>query len=146
MMLSLGLRLFCALTAAASAVPAEACRVFLEPSERLAMGHERKIFSAVTLVRIVRAGYTSKAFSDAHPWRASAKVEQVLLGSYTTKEVQFERGFGSSACDDGRPVPKARELWVVYFWSPPDNSKVVWISYPANVAFGADPRIKRFAR
>ena len=121
--------------------PSEACRESQQPSERLASAHHKGIFDAIALVRVQQATYLREQGEDAHPWRATATVERILKGSYYPSDVQFERGWGSSACDDGQTIPKAGDLWVVYFWHRPDQKMVVWISYPAAVASLADPQI-----
>ena len=118
-----------------------ACRVNLMPKERLAMGYESRAISAAVLVRVTGAQYTRDPVADAHAWRASARILRVLRGTYPAKSVQFDRGWGSAACDDGHPRAKAGEHWVVYFWQPADGRQRVWQSYPAEVAFKADPRI-----
>ncbi|MES2442930.1 MAG: hypothetical protein V4574_08875 [Pseudomonadota bacterium] len=123
--------------------PSRACRVYLAPAQRLAMGYDSGAISAVALVRITGAGYTGVRRGDAHPWRASATVRRLLRGSHTATSVGFERGWGSAACDDGRPPPKAGEVWVIYFWKRPDGEQAVWLTYPASVAFEADPRLRR---
>jgi hypothetical protein len=127
----------------AGAPPSRACRAHFSPEQRLAMGYQSGAISAVALVRIADAGYTRAPFGDAHPWRATATVRQLLQGSYTARTVRFERGWGSSACDDGRPPPKAGEVWVIYFWKRAEGDQPVWLSYPASVAFEADPRLRK---
>ena len=137
------MRAFAIVTAGAAALAVsgacQACRVSLPPARRLALGYERGAISAIALVRIKQAGYTQAPFSDAHPWRASGTVERVLRGSYPHAVVSFERGFGSSACDDGRLPPKAGERWVIYFWKRGAGDQPVWLSYPATLAYAADP-------
>jgi hypothetical protein len=117
----------------------------LPPAERIALGHDRGAISAVALVRITRATYVSPPRGDAHPWRAWALVDQVVSGSYAGKRVSFARGYGSAACDDGHPVPKAGEPWVIYFWKRATGEYEVWQAYPAAVAMVADPRLKRLS-
>jgi hypothetical protein len=124
------------------ATPSQACRFAQSAEDRLASGYASKAISAVALVRITKAGYIGPAAGDAHPWRASATVLRVLRGSYAGHRLSFERGWGSSACDDGRPPPKAGELWVVYFWSRGPGDQPVWKTYPADVARAADPKIR----
>lgn len=126
--------------------PANACRVYLMPKERLAMGYESRAISAAVLVRVTGARYTRDPVADAHPWRASASTLRVLRGAYPAKTVQFDRGWGSAACDDGHPRAKVGEHWVVYFWQPAKGGQQVWQSYPAEVAFKADPRIRSSVR
>lgn len=128
---------------ACTANPAQACRGYMPPTARLAMGHSSNIFTTIALVRVDEAHYTGAAFGDSHPWQASATTQKVLSGTYVKDHVRFDRGWGSSACDDGRPAPKAGSLWVLYFWTHPDGRKLVWISYPADVAFEADPLLPR---
>jgi hypothetical protein len=70
-------------------------------------------------------------------------VEKVLVGAYASKHLSFERGWGSSACDDGRPAPKAGDLWVTYFWKRGPEDQPIWKTYPAKVAFAADPKLRR---
>ena len=106
------------------------------------MGYANGAISAVAIVRITDAGYTRAAFGDAHPWRATATIRRLVQGSYAAQTVQFERGRGSAACDDGRPPPKAGEVWVIYFWKRADGDQPVWLSYPASLAFEADPRLR----
>lgn len=125
---------------AAISTPSHACRVFLMPKKRLDSGYESAI-SAVALVRVTEAQYTHAPIADAHPWRATATVLQVFQGSYPAKTMQFQRGWGSAACDDRSPIAKAGSLWVVYFWKRAEGDQPVWQSYPADVAFKADPRL-----
>jgi hypothetical protein len=140
-MLHLAFRLFFLILVAASASASEACRVFLAPAERLGLGYNRGAISAVALVRITRASYVSPPQGDAHPWRASAEVHQVLSGKYASKRVNFGRGHGSAACDDGHPIARVGETWVIYFWQREGGAYEVWQSYPAAIAFAADSRL-----
>jgi hypothetical protein len=128
--------------AVAGASPSSACRVYLPPERRLAMGYERGAISAVALVRVTSAGYTRAPIGDAHPWRALATIQRLFRGSYPAPVARFDRGMGSAACDDGRPPPKAGELWVIYFWQRGRGDQPVWQSYPADIAFRADPRLR----
>ena len=130
-----------AATLMAPAGSAQACRAAFSPAERLSMGYRAGAISAAVLVRVTEAHYTRGRFSDAHPWRATATVEGVLRGAYPARNVVFERGWGSAACDDGHAVPAAGERWVVYFWRRGPGDQPVWYSYPAQVAFAADPII-----
>jgi hypothetical protein len=128
------------------ATPSEACRVYRPPAQRVADGYKTRTVSAVTLVKVLDANYTRLPISDAHPWSASAKIVQVLHGSYSRQMVHFERGWGSAACDDGLPPPAVGELWVVYFWKRAEGDQPVWVSYPAKVAFAADPSLAKNVR
>lgn len=121
--------------------PADACRVNRPPAQRLFDGRKSGAITAVALVTISKAAYTHEPVSDAHPWAAWASVEQVVQGAYPSKTVRFERGWGSAACDDGLPPPKAGERWVVYFWKRAEGDLAVWQAYPLAVAKAADPML-----
>jgi hypothetical protein len=107
----------------------------------LAGGYKSGAISSVAIVRITGAEYTGEPVGGAHPWQASADIERIIQGSPPAQTVRFERGWGSAACDDGRPPPTIGELWVVYFWRRSSGDQPVWQTYPADVAFEADPRI-----
>lgn len=128
---------------ALASVPAQACRVRLSAEERLHGAYEKGIFSSVAVVTIAEAKYTQQPISDAHPWSATARVDLLLLGSFEPKTVTFERGWGSAACDDGQPLAKAGEKWIVYFWKHPERGQLVWASYPLEIASAADPMVER---
>lgn len=131
----------CAL--ALASVPVQACRVRLSAEENLHGAYENGILSSVAVVTIVEAKYTHQPISDAHPWSATANVDLLLLGSFESKTVTFERGWGSAACDDGHPLAQAGEKWIVYFWKHPERGQLVWASYPLEVASAADPMVER---
>lgn len=131
---------------ALASAPVEACRVRLSPQEKLNGGYAREIFSSVALVTIADAKYTGEAISDTHPWSATANVDHLLLGSFEPKTVTFERGQGSSACDDGHPLAQIGEKWIVYFWKHPQRGQLVWASYPLQVASAADPVVERYLK
>ncbi len=131
----------CAL--ALASVQAQACRVRLSAGENLQGAYEKGIFSSVAVVTITGAKYTQQPIFDAHPWSATANVDLLLLGSFEPNTVTFERGWGSAACDDGQPLAKAGEKWIVYFWKYPERGQLVWASYPLEVASAADPMVER---
>lgn len=124
-------------------VPVQACRVRLSPEENLHGAYEKGIFSSVAVVTIADAKYTQQPISDAHPWSATANVDLLLFGSFEPNTVTFERGWGSTACDDGHPLAQTGEKWVVYFWKHPERGQLVWASYPLEVASAADPMVER---
>ena len=123
------------------ATPSEACRVYRSPEQRIADGYRSGAISAVALVTIESATYTSEPFGDSHPWSATAKIDRVLRGAYQTKSVSFVRGWGSAACDDGHSAPKAGDRWVVYFWKPAEREQEAWVTYPLDIAALADPSV-----
>lgn len=120
--------------------PALACRAYLPPAERIETGYAGKTISVVALVRIERAGYISPPFGDAHPWQASATVEQLIEGSAVGETVRFEQGFGSAACDDGYAPPMPGTRWIVYYWRGDKGALRVWQAYPLVIAKAADKR------
>jgi hypothetical protein len=127
---------------AAQCADVHACKRMDSPEQKLKGGYETGAIAAVALVTISSATYIRKSDGDAHPWRASANVSQVLRGNYASKSVTFERGWGSAACDDGEPAPKLGAKWAVYFWKKLDGTLAVWKTYPADVANSADPKLK----
>lgn len=131
---------------ALASVPVEACRVRLSAQEKLNGGYAKGIFSSVALVTIADAKYTREAFSDTHPWSATANVDHLLLGSFEPKTVTFERGWGSAACDDGHPLAKVGEHWIVYLWKHPQRGQIVWATYPLQVASAADLVVERYLK
>ena len=130
---------FAAAAMLVTATPSEACRAHRSPEQRLAGGCKSGAISSVALVRISGAEYTAAQMGDAHPWRASATIVRVVQGSYSGKTVRFDRGNGTSMCDDGLPPPAVGEAWVVYFWKSTKTDEAVWVSYSAKVAYAADP-------
>jgi hypothetical protein len=138
-MRELSLAILLAVGMASLAGPVAACSVFVPPAGRLSNAHMKGFITAAALVRVLKAEYTSARISDAPPWQADALVEQILLGSHAGKVVSFQRGPGSAACDEGYPLPRPGQQWVVYFGSFPDGREVVRFTYPADVAFAADP-------
>ena len=108
--------------AVAGATPSEACRDFRAAPERLAGAHRANRISAVAAVRIVAAHHTQPPDGDVHPWRASARIERVVRGAPAGPTVSFERGWGSSACQETYPLPVAGEEWVLYFSRRHDGS------------------------
>jgi hypothetical protein len=129
------------LSTIAIATPSEACRAWRSPQQKLADGYRISAISAVALITIKTAEYTAEPSADAHPWSASAKIDRVVFGSYDGKSVSFGRGWGSAACDEGYPLPKPGDRWVVYFWKRPEGDQIVWATYPLAIASNADPSL-----
>jgi hypothetical protein len=121
--------------------PADACRAYRSPEQMVADGYRGGSISAVALVEIDSAKHTRSPIGDAHPWSASARVERVLRGSYSAQNIVFERGWGSAACQEAHPLPKAGDRWVVYFWRRTERDHAVWATYPFDVAVSADPSL-----
>lgn len=123
----------------------EACRVARSPEQRVADGYRSGAISAVAIVAVDRAQYTQPPSGDAHPWVASASVRKILRGSYGAETITFERGWGSAACEEEYPLPKAGDRWVEYLWRGADRNQAVWVTYPFDVAALADPYLSLFS-
>ena len=122
-----------------SAAPANACRVFIEPAERVRDAYRRNVVTGSVLARVVDAKYVGPAAGDVHPWRATANVERALLGSPPSiANVTFTGGNGSASCDPGYPVPKSGDLWVAYFYKGNTPGGDV-VAYPQYVPYRIDP-------
>lgn len=77
------------------------------------------------------------------PWRATAFVTRLLVGQQSPELVIFDRGWGSSACDDGTSMPRKGDKWVVYYVSGDHGEADVLETYPLHVAMRADVRLMR---
>ena len=128
-------------SALAIATPSDACRVARSPKQKLKDGYSTGAISGVALVTIKATKFIREPSGDAHPWVATATTDQVLRGSYEAKTVNFERGWGSTACDEGYPPPTPGDRWIVYFWKQPRGEQVVWATYPLAVASASDPTL-----
>jgi hypothetical protein len=125
---------------AASAAPAQACRVHLPPAMRIASLYGHPGFAGVLLVRVNRARYTAEAQPDYHPWLANADIRRSLDADRRSGTIEFSRSGSTSACDDLTPVPRPGDLWVLYLSKSGDGA-VVNLSYPLAVAKRGDPRL-----
>lgn len=121
---------------------AEACRVYRPPAQKIVDGYRLGAISSVALVRITAADFIGPEDRDVHPWRASARIERVVRGNNPVRTLSFERGYGSSACQEPYPLPRRGEVWVLYFWSANPGRQAVWASYPLSVASQADPALR----
>jgi len=128
-------------SALAIATPSDACRVARSPEQKLKDGYSTGAISGVALVTIKATKFIREPSGDAHPWAAAATIDQVVRGSYETKTVNFERGWGSTACDEGYAPPTPGDRWIVYFWKQPRGEQVVWATYPLAVASASDPTL-----
>lgn len=134
-MIRLGLMIFAIL---AISGPAEACRSYRSPAQKLSEGYGTGAISAIARVTVEAASYSAAPFADAHPWSATAAVVQLVQGTYAPKRLRFTRGWGSAACDEGYAVPKAGDQWIIYFTRQQNGDPIVWASYPASIAADAD--------
>ena len=123
------------------AAPAHACMVSISPEQRIAQGYSQGYFTGVALVRIQSARYVQAPHGDSHIWRASATVRRALRGKYPSRNVTIDGGRGSAACEVNYALPKAGDLWIVYYWTERDGTQAVHQAYPLRLASAADPRV-----
>jgi hypothetical protein len=126
---------------AVSAAPAQACRGYRLPADRIAGLYQHKDFAGALLVRVAGARYTEPARPDYHPWQADATIRRSFDAGRGTGTIRFGRSGSTSACDDLTPVPKRGDLWVLYLSKSGDGHAVVNLSYPLAVARREDPRL-----
>lgn len=119
--------------------PTSACRVFYSAENRVSTAYVQGEVNAVVLVQIKRANYTSEQRYDAHPWQATASIENILWGTYSGGPVTIDGGNGSASCDLGFSIPSAGDEWIVYISK---ISNLAWIALPKQVALQVDPSIR----
>lgn len=134
------------------AVPsAEACRVFRSPEQRIADVYARDAKLRVALVRITEARHLTFPRSQElrrhirdyeDPWRATAVVVRILVGEQSPELVIFDRGWGSSACDDGTKKPRRGDEWIVYYSPGLHGEAEVLETFPAEIAMQTDTRLR----
>ena len=103
------------------------------------MGYSLKIISASALVEITNAEYIRDNTEPEPLWRASTKIDKILLGKVPVTEINFEHGY--NICDEIYALPKVGDKWVVYF-SDRNDVFSVWNAYPASVARDAAAHLK----
>ena len=120
--------------------PAAACAINIPPPQRIQNGLETGTIAGVAIVAIDNAHYTAKPIADAHPWKASAKIVEVRRGAGLPKVIEFERGWGSSACEwNTPPLPAKGSRWVVYFWQDRSGAYRPWLAMTEAEARQFDP-------
>lgn len=132
-----GLALACATPSVA-----HACRAFIPPEQRIETGFENELIQGVAVVKIVEARHLSAAEADMHPWRARASLVEVLHGKGLPREIEFEKGWGSAACEWGLPaLPAPGDKWVIYFWSGGAGKYKPWLAMTLSEARTFDPEL-----
>jgi hypothetical protein len=139
----------------AASPSAEACRVFRSPEQRIAETYTKGTELRVALVRIAEARHLTFPMSQElrrripgyeDPWRATASVTRMLAGEQSPELVIFDRGWGSSACDDGTKMPRKGDEWVVYYVPGRHGEAEVLETYPREIAMHADARLRSIVR
>jgi hypothetical protein len=114
---------------------AQACRYLAMPGERIDRAFRSDTIAAVVLARVERAAYTGERGHDWHPWSGSARFVRLLSGKTIARRFELYRSGSSAACDDGVPVPKSGDLWVIYVKKQPiprDMGNYAPLTYPVD--------------
>ncbi|MFT4251251.1 MAG: hypothetical protein QM608_02055 [Caulobacter sp.] len=125
----------------AAAGAAQACRVNVPAQDRV-----KHDYDAVLLARVDEALYADGLRQDqgdkGRPWRARVTANDAVVGALDQAEFEIGRTAQPTACDDGQPIAKAGETWVLYLMRRRDGSGYqVSQSYPLAFARQHDPRL-----
>ncbi len=121
--------------------PAYACRSFTAPADRIERGYDTATIKAAAIVVIESATHTNQPSADIHPWKATARVVQPANAPQLPESIEFERGWGSSACEwNLPPLPETGDRWMVYFWVDNDGEYRPWLAMTEAEAREFDPR------
>ena len=120
---------------------AQACRVMIPVEKRIAQAYENGSTIAVAMVEIEDAEHIREPMADTHPWKARARVVLHVWGEAALPEtVEFERGWGSAACEWALPpLPQAGERWIVYLFRGIDGELHPWMALSGDEAVRFDP-------
>lgn len=133
--------LFCVLSVAAAlcgAEPALACRVYQSPETRMAYPYD-----TVIRARIERATHEPNNGDRGQAWRATARLAATVEGPIPAERLfELGRSGESSACDDGQPIAKVGDTWVLYLSKRPGGGYAVSYSYPLDLARDLDRRLR----
>ncbi|PVM85813.1 hypothetical protein [Caulobacter endophyticus] len=120
---------------------AEACRVNQPPEACVAHAYD-----AVILARIESAGPDDRLRGERPAWTASARRTGAIEGKAVSQAVfEIGRTGQSTACDDGQPIARVGETWVLYLHETPGAGWTAGASYPLDLARRIDPRLSRLA-
>jgi len=137
--LRVGILLSLLLGASVAPTAASACRVYIEPAQRI-----RAAFDAVAIVEIVSSRRTGEEQPDFHPWQALGRLVSVVQGNVRTSSFEFTGSQSSTACDLRRP-PEPKERWVVYVHNGAAGT-VVSEAYPLDEMLRVDARLRKLPR
>ena len=136
--------------------PAQACRVFRSPEQRIKAAYAGHADLRVALARITDARHLYHPIIQKlqrlnakyeAPWRVTASVIKMIVGDGSPELLAFDRGWGSGACDDGTAMPRRGDLWVVYYTSASSiGAAQVLESYPLASASLVDSRLRENVR
>lgn len=123
-----------------SATVTAACTVNIPPPARIEFGKSQGTIEGVAVVSVKSAQYIAEKDADMHPWRAIAMITETHEGANLPSVIQFERGWGSSACEWNTPArPNAGDRWVIYFWKNRAGAYRPWLAMPEHEAEEFDP-------
>lgn len=125
---------------------ASACLILQPTEHHIARGYESDAITAVALVEVISAEHLGAPYADTHPWLAKARIAETLYkasnNSSFPESIEFERGWGSAACERDLPsLPRPGDLWVVYFWMQRDGRLSSWLAITPGEAWANDPRV-----
>ena len=124
--------------------PANACRFFEPVQNRIERGYSQGVIEAVARVEIASARHIREAQGDTHPWRATARLLQPVAGNNPPDTVEFERGWGSAACEWSKPpLPQRGDVWIVYFWKDRAGALWPWLAMTDDDARRYDPKMAK---
>jgi len=136
--------------------PAQACRVFRSPEQRIKAAYAGHADLRVALVRITDARHLYHPIIQKlqrlnakyeAPWRVTASVIKMIVSDGSPELLAFDRGWGSGACDDGTAMPRRGDRWVVYYTSTSSiGAAQVLESYPLASASLVDSRLRENVR
>jgi hypothetical protein len=125
---------------------AYACRYNAPIDQRI----ERTDADTVVLAEVVSAAHYALPGPDWMPkadsnnveraWQGAAVIKRLLSGHTEAKQFHIGRSGQSSMCDDGIPMPKIGDIWVIYMRSVERPTE---LAYPLDVARKADTQLDK---
>jgi hypothetical protein len=127
---------------AISPAAAQACAVFTPPGKRIEARTADGTIVAAAIMHVTEARYLDRPVAYLRPWRARAALAKVLRGDQLPTTVEFERGWGSAACEWNNPrLPRRGDQWVIYFWRDRATGLKPWLAMPLAEARILDARL-----
>ena len=116
---------------------AQACRVNQPPEARMS-----QTYDAVVIGTVVSAQQRdADAPGESRAWEAVVEVASTIEGTADASSYQIGRTGDSAACDDGQPIARVGETWVLYLRRHASNGMVAGYSYPYQQARELDRRL-----
>lgn len=110
--------------------PLFACAINLTPRERA-----HRSFDAIFVGKIKAASYRTDSHGHSRPWQAIASVQRPAGETWWN----LYRSGDNAECDDGQPLPKVGDQWVLYLQRK-QGRLLVLHSMPLAQARREDPR------